>query len=42
MEVLRKTTENSIRIAGRQDRESNPGPPEYETGERIIEVKAYL
>jgi hypothetical protein len=29
---LRKTTKTSIRIAGRQDRGSNPGPPEYKAG----------
>jgi hypothetical protein len=27
---VRKTTKNSIRIAGRRGRESNPGPPNYE------------
>jgi hypothetical protein len=32
LEGLRKTTKISIRIAGRQDREPNPGPPEYEAG----------
>jgi hypothetical protein len=32
LEGLRKTTKTSIRIAGRQGRESSPGPPEQEAG----------
>jgi hypothetical protein len=32
LEELRKTTKTSIRIAGRQSRDLNPGPSEYEAG----------
>jgi hypothetical protein len=30
LDGLRKTTKNSIRIAGRQSWNLNPGPPEYD------------